>query len=551
MKQQLFSNYRQQSQQSNHRSCIGVLIPLAAAATLMAGSVMSLHITSIGSRHMFRRPNDIRRVRLFSHVHPEEGFCADSKTAAMSRKSCTGSENDALRQHRMQELRESSRLSLAPMMEYTDRHFRYLVRLISKRTLVYTEMVAANAIAHERNDAMQNYLSAHSGVDHDNLRSNYDDSLLRRYLSQTQIKPGEGPSILQLGGSSPEQLFASAQTVVDMELRGHCNYTAINLNCGCPSPKVAGKGCFGASLMDNPSLVTDLTNAIFEGCERRMPVTVKCRIGTDTETPYSALSYASIDPEQEYRRLCRFIETVASGGVVTDFQVHARIAVLSKTFSPADNRKVPPLKYELVRRLVQDFPELTFSLNGGVNTINEALNELDLCPGLAGVMVGRAWAAAPWNFAMADRLLFGVDESSQPLKNRLQILEAFGKHADFEESVYDPVRIRRFLVKAITPLFAGEPNAKRYRIALDEIAASAKELHSKGVSFKSQPPLSELIMTTALENLSEETLLRSPQESYERFIREATPAKDGSKTVSEWQQERKNLSDALCFRRFV
>ncbi|GKY96117.1 hypothetical protein MPSEU_000572100 [Mayamaea pseudoterrestris] len=447
-------------------------------------------------------------------------------------------------QRRMRLLQDSSKLSLAPMMDYTDRHFRYLVRLISQRTLVYTEMVAANAIAHERREAMEKKRFEHPN--RPESRSSYDDQFLQRYLSQAPF--GEGPSVLQLGGSSPVQLFESAQAVMDMEDRGYCNYTAINLNCGCPSPKVAGKGSFGASLMDDANLVAQLTSAMYQGCDGRMPITVKCRIGTETQSPYTHLSYVQTDPEQEYRKLANFIRTVARNGVVTDFQVHARIAVLSKSFSPADNRKVPPLKYDLVRRLVQDFPELTFSLNGGIDSISQALNEFQRCPGLMGVMVGRAFAASPWNFAMADQLMYGdngaSDEQHRPM-NRLQILEAYGKHADYEESIWDPVKIRRFIVKAITPLFAGEPNAKKYRIALERVAGSAKALHLQGKTTNSQPPLSELILTTAMEHLTDETLLRSPQESYERLLfedgKQLTGIASSMHATSEWQDERKNI----------
>lgn len=421
------------------------------------------------------------------------------------------------------ELQKATKLSLAPMMEYTDRHFRYLVRLISSQTLLYTEMVAANSIAHERKDVMEQYCSDNQlNIDDpsnvERIKSEYNDHFLKRYLGQASAKfGGEGPCALQFGGSNPDHLYEAAQAVMELTERNHCDYTAINLNCGCPSPKVAGKGCFGAALMDEPSLVAELTSAIHHGVGGRLPVTVKCRIGTDSHETYNKDAYANMDPEVEYGRLCQFIETVAKGGIVTDFQVHARIAVLSKSFSPADNRKVPPLKYDLVRRLVNDYPEFTFSLNGGIKSITEALAEFEQSPRLAGVMVGRAWASSPWDFAMADRLLYG-DEST-PL-NRLQILEAYGKHADYEESIGDPVKIRRFIVKAVTPLFAGEPRAKRYRIALDEVGGSAKEMHLKGINPKSGPPLSELIMDVATKYLSEETLLRTPEESYERLLYE-------------------------------
>lgn len=434
---------------------------------------------------------------------------------------------------------DASTLSLAPMMDYTDRHFRTLVRLISNRTLSYTEMVAANAVVHERKDAMQAYREMNPLATQEEARMRYKDDYLRRFLGQAR---GEGPyTVLQLGGSDPQQLFEATQTVMDLTERGHCDYTAINLNCGCPSPKVAGKGCFGAALMDEPKLVADICKAIHDGCDGRLPVTVKCRIGTDTNQRFHKLTYAhqQEDNEEEYSRLCRFIDKVASTGVVTDFSVHARIAVLQKSFSPADNRKIPPLKYETVYRLVNDFPELTFSLNGGIDSITQVQEQLEACPGLKGVMVGRAWAADPWSFAMVDSLLYGEEPST---KNRLQILQEFGKHADHEESVGDPVRIRRFIVKAISPLFTGEPNAKKYRIALDEIGGRPKRLMLQGKSLASEPPLSELILGAAFETLSEETLLRSPQESFERMfaLEERVDGHGGrSASVSEWQTERK------------
>jgi tRNA-dihydrouridine synthase len=251
--------------------------------------------------------------------------------------------------------------------------------------------------------------------------------------------------------------------------------------------------------------------------------------------------YSDIDPEQEYRELCQFIETIASDGIVTDFSVHARIAVLSKSFSPADNRKIPPLKYDLVRRLVQDYPELTFSLNGGVETIHQVKEELDAAPGLKGVMIGRAWAADPWSFAMADQLLYG--EASIPARNRWEILQLYGQHADEEEARGDPTRIRRFICKAIQPLFTGEYNSKQYRIALDEIAGLPKKLQG---AIDGQPPLSELILNVATKYLSEETLMRSPQESYDRLLWEEERRQVGSRSesVTEWQAERKAASSA-------
>ena len=462
------------------------------------------------------------------------------------------------------------------MMEYTDRHFRHLVRLISNRTLLYTEMVAANAVAHERKHHLtkyyletttattQQYAAAAAAADNDNndnvvvvdyetARLRYDDTYLQRFLAQGQVAPVEGPSVLQLGGSDPETLCEASMAVWELTQRGSssrggggdtnhriCDYTALNLNCGCPSPKVAGKGCFGAALMEEPHLVADLARAMHDGCNGALPVTVKCRIGTDLnhQQAFSKQGYAQVDPQQEYGELCRFIETVAADGIVTDFQIHARIAVLQKSFSPADNRKIPPLKYDVIRRLVEDYSELTFSLNGGIETISGVQTELQAAPGLRGVMIGRAWAADPWSFAMADELLYGEAPAT---KNRWDILQEYGKHADAEERRGDPVRIRRFILKAIMPLFTGEPNAKRYRIALDEIAGMPKKLQSQGKSLEGHPPLSEMILDTATKHLSEETLFRSPQGSYERVLWEESKRRLSdndscrSQSVTEWQ----------------
>jgi tRNA-dihydrouridine synthase A len=459
------------------------------------------------------------------------------------------------------ELMEASTLSLAPMMDYTDRHFRHMVRLLSSRTLVYTEMVAANAIAHERRHSIEAFINEQqhpctSGLGNDDgnvdtnvvARQHYNDYFLQRYLGQAQHPReegrSEGPSVLQLGGSDPQQLYEAAQTVLEMTERGHCHYTALNLNCGCPSPKVAGKGCFGAALMDEPEKVALLTTALSHGAGGTLPVTVKCRIGTDSDQAFSKL--VPLDVERQYDTLCRFVDTVASPGVVTDFAVHARLAVLQRSFSPAENRNVPPLQYELVRRLVADFPHLTFTLNGGITSIAQAQAELEAAPGLKGIMVGRAWAADPWSFAMTDQLLYGEPAAtSEAPKNRLQILEAYGRHADREEAIGEPDKIRRFIVKAISPLFAGEPNAKRYRIALDEIAGLPKKMKMQGKSTVGQPPLSELILEAALKHLDMETLLRTPEESYERLLqaeRQQSARSDASSSIAsvqEWQTLRK------------
>ncbi|KAL7543056.1 hypothetical protein ACHAXR_012348 [Thalassiosira sp. AJA248-18] len=384
----------------------------------------------------------------------------------------------------------------------------------------------------------------------------------------------EGPSVLQLGGSDPDQLFLASRTVYEFnqlqknqqltESMGEqqqpifCDYSAINLNCGCPSPKVAGKGCFGAALMQEPDLVRQITTSMHNGAEGTMPITVKCRIGTDEGYTFTQKEYLSRSEEEEYQNLKRFVEIVASDGVVTDFQIHARIAVLSKNYSPADNRKVPPLRYHHVRRLAEEFPELNISLNGGVETLSGVKRELDECGDLGGVMVGRGFVSNPWAFTMADEVLYpDMAHSSRP-KNRMEVLEAYGRHADYEEERWDSIKIRRFMTKAISHLFAGEPNAKRYRIQLDEFAGLPKKLakemkQNPNAVQLPQPLLSELIMDAATTHLSEEVLYRTPKESYEKLLWEEEQAErrktvvdtvvlNGStkkSLVQEWQTSRK------------
>jgi tRNA-dihydrouridine synthase A len=484
-------------------------------------------------------------------------------------------------QSRSDEIGKAAKLTLAPMMDYTDRHFRHLVRLVSNETLLYTEMVSANAVAHEsrrrgREQPPHQPQPSNNNPNRYASDDNDKDSLyLARFLAQS---PREGPSILQLGGSDPQLLFEASKTVAEMSRLSYrdldptlddsmatqakvCDYTGLNLNCGCPSPKVAGKGCFGAALMDDPDLVRDLVRAMHDGADGQLPVSVKCRIGTDSPFDKSSGTLRYTYGGDEYQRLCRFIETVAQDGIVTDFGVHARIAVLGKAFSPADNRKIPPLRYDVVHRLVRDYPTLRFTINGGFNSIEHVQNQMEECPNVAGVMVGRAWAADPWSFAMADAILY--DDDQQPHgrssdRNRWNILQQFGAYADHEEQIWGSTRIRRFLLRAVSSLFAGEPNAKKYRIALDEIASQTKRMHQQQQQHQSHrmdPLLSELLLEVAQKHLSQETLLRTPRESYEMRLWQDRKDRDTtgvvrtsssisgttlSNNIAEWQLERKS-----------
>ena len=520
-------------------------------------------------------------------------------------------------------LQSNSKLALAPMMEYTDRHFRHLIRLLSDKTIVYSEMVAANAISHQTTgdrSQQQQQQQQHSSDGIGVLERGGGGPL--RFLQQGHVP--EGPSVLQLGGSDVHQLYTAARTVHqyyelqkqqlneydsnscwihndgnsnsynddnssgggiaaaaaansvvlngkrdELLNRVHVNYTSLNLNCGCPSPKVANKGCFGAALMSDPNHVARLTRALHDGARGTMPVSVKCRIGTDDWMPqrgdggsgFTRDGYTTLrSMKDEYAELCNFIEIVASRGVVTNFQIHARIAVLSKDYSPSENRKVPPLRYEHVRQLAIDYPELQFTLNGGCDTLLDVRRELELCNTLEGVMVGRGFVANPWGFATADELLYPTtttttitttknnyrqqqrQQQQQRPRNRLEILEEYGKHADYEEARYGSSKVRRYILRAITNLFAGEHNSKHYRIALDEIVAASSSRKQRRIlrggeeeeneSASSQLLLSELILQAATKHLSEEVLYRTPRESYDRMVYMAEQAEQKKNVIT-------------------
>ena len=242
------------------------------------------------------------------------------------------------------------RLSVAPMMDWTDRHCRYFHRLLTRRTRLYTEMVTTGALLHGD---------------------------VPRHLD---FDAAEHPLALQLGGSEPADLAACAR------LGERWGYDEINLNCGCPSERVQ-RGAFGACLMAEPELVADGVKAMRDAVA--LPVTVKHRIG--------------IDRVERYDFVRDFVGTVALRGGCEVFIVHARNAWL-KGLSPKENRELPPLRYDTVQRLRRDFPELTFVLNGGV-TSNEQI-DAHLAT-LDGVMVGRAAYHDPFAMAEWDRRFFG------------------------------------------------------------------------------------------------------------------------------------------------
>ena len=242
------------------------------------------------------------------------------------------------------------RVSVAPMMDWTDRHCRYFHRLLSRHALLYTEMVTTGALVHGD---------------------------VPRHLD---FNPEEHPVALQLGGSDPADLAHGAR------LGQQWGYQEINLNCGCPSERVQ-RGAFGACLMSEPQLVADCVKAMVDVVD--VPVTVKHRIG--------------IDKIERYGFVRDFVGTVSEAGCQV-FIVHARNAWL-QGLSPKENREIPPLRYELVHQLKRDFPHLTIAINGGFTTNAQVREQLDV---LDGVMLGREAYHNPWLLASWDEELYGA-----------------------------------------------------------------------------------------------------------------------------------------------
>ncbi|MBP8286748.1 MAG: tRNA dihydrouridine(20/20a) synthase DusA [Rhodoferax sp.] len=263
------------------------------------------------------------------------------------------------------------RICVAPMLDWSDRHCRYFHRLMSKRALLYTEMVTTGALIHGD---------------------------VERHL---QFNPEEQPLALQLGGSEPADLATCAR------VGAAWGYSEINLNCGCPSERVQ-RGAFGACLMNEPQLVADCVRAMVDAVD--IPVTVKHRIG--------------IDQSESYDFVRDFVGTVNQAGCQT-FIVHARNAWL-KGLSPKDNREIPPLRYDWAYRLKRDFPDLVIVLNGGITTTEQAQAHLQQ---LDGVMLGRGVYHNPWWLSQWDHAFFGDSEGTsngetRPPPDRQDIEEA-------------------------------------------------------------------------------------------------------------------------------
>ncbi|XP_010695132.2 uncharacterized protein LOC104907829 isoform X1 [Beta vulgaris subsp. vulgaris] len=293
--------------------------------------------------------------------------------------------------------------SVAPMMEWTDNHYRMLARIISKNAWLYTEMLAAETIVYQKGN-------------------------LDRFLA---FNPEQHPIVLQIGGNNLENIAKATQ------LANAYGYDEINLNCGCPSPRVVGHGCFGVRLMLDPKFVGEAMSVIAANTD--VPVTVKCRIG--------------VDDYDSYNELCDFIYKVSSTSPTKHFIIHSRKALLNG-ISPAENRSIPPLKYEYYYSLVRDFPDLQFTINGGINSIEEV--NAALKKGAHGVMVGRAAYNNTWQLLRdVDSEVYGAPPSDL---TRRQVLHKYQEYADSVLGKQGNNRPNiRDLVKPLLNLFHSEP----------------------------------------------------------------------------------------------
>ena len=300
----------------------------------------------------------------------------------------------------------SRKVGVAPMMDWTDRHCRHFLRLISKHTLLYTEMVTSAALLH---GDVQRLLK-------------FNDS--------------EHPLALQLGGNQPEELTKA--TILGEQW----GYDEINLNVGCPSDRVQS-GHFGACLMLQPELVRDCIASMQSAVN--VPVTVKCRIG--------------IDKEESYDFLRNFVAIVATSGCNT-FIIHARNAWL-QGLSPKENRTIPPLRYDFVYRLKKEFPQLEIIINGGIKTYEDIEKHLQY---VDGVMLGREAYHNPYILSEIDQRYF---QDNYIIPTRLDIVMSMLPYieAELQQDIY-----LKHITRHLLGLFQGQPGAKHWRRTLSEEA---------------------------------------------------------------------------------
>jgi tRNA-dihydrouridine synthase A len=299
------------------------------------------------------------------------------------------------------------RLSVAPMMDWTDRHCRVFHRQMTRRAMLYTEMVTAPAVVHGPKPRLLDF------------------------------SPVEHPVALQLGGSDPHELAAAVRIAAPW------GYDEINLNCGCPSDRVQS-GCFGAVLMERPALVADCVSAMI--AETDVPVTVKCRIGVDDQDPETILP--------------RFIETIAGAGV-RHVVIHARKAWL-QGLSPKENREIPPLDHALVVRMKQQFPDLTICINGGITSLAEARAFLEA--GLDGVMIGRAAYHDPASVLIGADGLWGDAFAPDAVTVAKAMRPYIAGHLASGGRLHQ-------ITRHMLGLFHGQPGARGWRRVLSEQAS--------------------------------------------------------------------------------
>lgn len=298
------------------------------------------------------------------------------------------------------------RFCVAPMLDWTDRHCRFFLRLISQHAVLYTEMLTTGAILHGDTE---------------------------RFLA---MNAKEHPVALQLGGSNPCDLAAACK------LAEKYAYAEINLNCGCPSDRVQS-GMFGAVMMKNAAITADCVASMRDAVD--LPVTVKHRIG--------------VDDYDSYDFLCQFVGTLSEAGCNT-FVVHARKAWL-KGLSPKQNREVPELNYDRVYQLKRDFPDAEIIINGGITTLEQSIEHLNH---LDGVMMGREAYTNPYILATVDQDIYGANH---PVKSREKIAEQFLDYIDNEMSKGTKLYA---MTRHILGLFHGMPGARLFRRHISENA---------------------------------------------------------------------------------
>jgi len=299
------------------------------------------------------------------------------------------------------------RFCIAPMMDCSDRHARYFLRLFSDRILLYTEMITAAAILHGERDRLLGF------------------------------NPEEHPLAVQLGGSDPEQLWRAARICADY------GYDEVNLNCGCPSDRVQS-GRFGACLMQDPVLVAECVAALKSATD--LPVTVKHRLG--------------VDRQEDYAQFAGFAGAQIDAGAES-LIVHARNAWL-QGLSPKQNREIPPLRYDWVYRLKQDFADTEIIINGGIDNLDACSAHLRR---VDGVMLGREPYRNPYMLHDVDRVIFA--DRSREAPRRIELLHRLYPYIEAQLAAGQPLSR---VVRHLLGLFHGEPNGRRWRRYLSENA---------------------------------------------------------------------------------